>query len=234
MLKNQINRVILDADDTLWENNIFYVQAEHDIIELIEEAGFTRKEISRRFDQAERHVVEKYGYGSKNFILILEELYHYYLKDIKTKKREERFREIVKRFEEHPNRTPLLFAGVKETLLHLRKKYDIYILTKGNYEEQLNKITLAGMLDLVDDYFIAGEKNDAYYKKILDDKKWRPEETCMVGNSPKSDINPALRLRMYAIYIPYEHTWKMDRESLLEENNRLITLEKFTDLKNVL
>lgn len=234
MLRDQIDRIILDADDTLWENNIFYVEAERDIVNLIEEAGFSRKEISRRFDEAERHVVEKYGYGSKNFILILEELYHYYLRDKYSKEREERFQEIVKRFQEHPNRTPLLFPGVKETLKELGKRYHLYILTKGNYEEQLNKITLSGLMDLVDDYFIAEEKNDDYYRNILEQRKWKAERCCMVGNSPKSDINPALRLGMYAVYIPYEHTWKMDNETLQNSDDHLITLQKFNELIDVL
>ena len=234
MLKDQIDRIILDADDTLWENNIFYVEAERNIVNLIEEAGFSRKEISRRFDEAERHVVEKYGYGSKNFILILEELYRYYLRDKYSKEREERFQEIVKRFQEHPNRTPLLFPEVKETLKELGKRYHLYILTKGNYEEQLNKITLSGLLDLVDDYFIAEEKNDAYYRKILEQREWKAKRCCMVGNSPKSDINPALRLGMYAVYIPYEHTWKMDNETLQNPDDHLITLQKFNELIDIL
>ena len=57
-----------------------------------------------------------------------------------------------------------------------------------------------------------------------------PDEICMIGNSPKSDINPALRVGMHAVFIPYPFTWKLDNEALLGDHPRLITLTKFSDL----
>jgi putative hydrolase of the HAD superfamily len=55
----------------------------------------------------------------------------------------------------------------------------------------------------------------------------------MVGNSPKSDINPALRTGMYAVYIPYDDTWKLDNEPIKEVDGRFLQLERFADLKDV-
>lgn len=234
MLKGRIERIIFDADDTLWENNVFFVQAESDLVNLVEKAGFDRSEISKRFSQAEIRVVSQYGYGSKYFIFILEDVYKYYMKQNGFKEYESQFRELVTRFETHPERTPQLFPGVRETLQELRKRYEIYILTKGDYEEQLKKITLSGLMDLIDQFFIPAEKNDAYYRHILEKMGWKAERTCMVGNSPKSDINPALRLGMYAVFIPYEHTWQLESETLLKDSDRMIELERFTQLADIL
>lgn len=49
----------------------------------------------------------------------------------------------------------------------------------------------------------------------------------MVGNSPKSDINPALRVGMYAIYIPYADTWKLDYEEIEPVEARFFRLKNF-------
>jgi len=71
------------------------------------------------------------------------------------------------------------------------------------------------------------------YREILAKHKWQAEETCMVGNSPKSDINPALRVGMYAVYIPYRDTWKLDDEPIKAVDNRFFKLNRFTELKEL-
>ena len=82
-------------------------------------------------------------------------------------------------------------------------------------------------------YFILPEKNDKAYSRLIKENGWLANETCMVGNSPKSDINPALRAGMYAIYIPYEDTWKLDNEPLEEVDEKLVVVNRFSELKSI-
>ena len=232
-LTNQIKQIIFDADDTLWENNIYYVRASNDFFDLIEEGGFPREEVVKAFDELELKVVRERGYGSHNFVYILEELFRQFSAHSKKSLNKEKFAEIIRRFTAHPINRPNLFEQVIETLKYLNNRYHLYILTKGDYDEQEGKIIRAGVADLVEKYFILPEKNDKAYRKLIEDNGWKPEETCMVGNSPKSDINPALRAGMYAIYIPYTDTWKLDDEPIEDKNGKLLVLERFSDLKNV-
>ncbi len=58
-----------------------------------------------------------------------------------------------------------------------------------------------------------------------------PERTWMIGNSPKSDINPALEAGLRAVFIPYAHTWTLEREEIRPVNGRLLTVERFPDLR---
>jgi putative hydrolase of the HAD superfamily len=53
----------------------------------------------------------------------------------------------------------------------------------------------------------------------------------MVGNSPKSDINPALAAGLKAVYIPHPHTWGLEKEHVPETHERLIVVESFTQLR---
>jgi len=228
-----IKNIIFDADDTLWENNIYYTEATADFFDLAASAGVSREEAQRDFDHLELQVVRERGYGSQHFVYILKELFRRYSVEQRKVLDEERFRKIVQRFEDHPVQPPKLFDGVLETLRYLKDKYNLYILTKGEFDEQEGKILRAKVNDCVQKYFILPEKNDQAYLTLLSENGWRPEETCMVGNSPKSDINPALRVGMYAIHIPYRDTWKLDDEPIVAREGKFQQLSAFTDLQKV-
>ena len=228
-----IKQIIFDADDTLWENNIYYIQATTDFIDLIESGGFERSDIQRAFDDLELKIVEERGYGSNNFVYILEELFRRYTQKSKVRLDEEKLRFITRRFQEHPVSIPQLFPGVIETIRYLKKKYALYVLTKGDYSEQQGKILRAGVHECVKEYFILPEKNDAAYRGLLNKYNWLPDETCMVGNSPKSDINPALRQGMFAVHIPYRDTWKLDDEPIEAQDGRFMELKSFEALQTI-
>ncbi len=227
----QIKNIIFDADDTLWENNIYYTQATADFFDLAAEAGVGREEVQRDFDHLELQVVRERGYGSQHFVYILKELFRRYSNARRKTLDEERFRQIVRRFEDHPVQPPQLFDGVLETLRYLKDKYNLYILTKGEFDEQEGKILRAQVNNCVKKYFILPEKNDQAYLKLISENGWQAEETCMVGNSPKSDINPALRVGMYAIHIPYRDTWKLDDEPIVAQEGKFQELPSFVDLQ---
>jgi len=90
------------------------------------------------------------------------------------------------------------------------------------------------LLQYFDGYFIEPEKNLDTLRRIIKKHKWDPERICMVGNSPKSDINPALQLGLHAIFIPYAYTWKLDNEDVLTGYSKLYTIEYFADLPRFL
>ncbi len=39
----------------------------------------------------------------------------------------------------------------------------------------------------------------------------------MIGNSPKSDINPALAAGLRAVYVPHLRTWGLEKEEILDD-----------------
>ena len=112
IFRNRIKQIIFDADDTLWENNIYYVRASNDFYDLLGKAGFSRREVEKEFDELEIKVVEELGYGSKNFVIILEELFNRYNKRNGKNLDQGKFKDIVSRFSDHPTTIPDLFPGV--------------------------------------------------------------------------------------------------------------------------
>jgi putative hydrolase of the HAD superfamily len=55
----------------------------------------------------------------------------------------------------------------------------------------------------------------------------------MIGNSPKSDINPALKAGLRAVFVPHERTWSLEREEIQDPEGRLLVLERFSDLASL-
>ena len=59
-----------------------------------------------------------------------------------------------------------------------------------------------------------------------------PPATWMIGNSPKSDVNPALEAGLNAVFVPHPHTWGLEKEELRpRQGGRLLTVERFVDLR---
>jgi len=226
-----IKQILFDADDTLWKNNIYYLKAANDFFVLLESAGYDKYEIDCAFNNLEKDVVAEYGYGSINFVYILETLFKKY--PVSKDSARERLNSIIEEFNLHKKNKPLLFEHVPETMAKLKQRFDLFILTKGDFEEQKQKITNSGLTDYIKEYYILPEKDDQAYRDLISRNKWEANETCMVGNSPKSDINPALRNNMYAVYIPYNDTWKLDIEPIVNSNGKFKQLASFPELKKL-
>ena len=59
-----------------------------------------------------------------------------------------------------------------------------------------------------------------------------PGVTWMIGNSPKSDINPALEAGLNAVLVPHPHTWVLEHQDLRDGGTRLLKVERFADLRS--
>lgn len=226
-----INTLIFDADDTLWKNNFYYERARADFIRLCERYSSNNNGFDRVFDDFERQVVTDRGYGSKNFVFILESLFekHDFLSGSADACRS--YRRILHKFRAHTTRPPVLFRDVRQILHRLSGSYPLFLLTKGDPEEQNRKLAGSGLGQFFTKAFVVPEKNDLIYQKIMKDEGFKPDRVCMIGNSPKSDINPALRTGIWAVYIPYSLTWKLDDEPLIRPHPRLTEIERIRDLE---
>jgi putative hydrolase of the HAD superfamily len=55
----------------------------------------------------------------------------------------------------------------------------------------------------------------------------------MIGNSPKSDINPAIEAGLRAVFIPHPHTWVLEQQDIRPAGGRLLHVERFSDLRTI-
>lgn len=234
MNKNNIDTLIFDADDTLWENNIFFLKATWAYYELFPKNSAILERVKSAFSQTEKQIVQTRGCGSVSFVQILEQLTGRFRQAMIVPDPDQSVKSIIDTFLDHRKRVPPLFDFVLPTLRKLARSYRLLCLTKGQFDEQADKMDKSGLKDFFEEVVIVPDKTDATYKDLISRFGLIAERTVMIGNSQKSDINPALRCGMYAIYIPYDYTWTMDREDLLAGHPHLTTIQTFRELTDLL
>jgi putative hydrolase of the HAD superfamily len=122
--------------------------------------------------------------------------------------------------------------GVEETLAELAGRHDLTLFTKGHPEEQRMKVDRSGLGRYFAHTAIVKEKDAPAYRRLVEDRGFRPAETWMIGNSPKSDINPALEAGLNAVLVPHPHTWVLEHQDLREGGERLRIVANFGELRN--
>ena len=170
------------------------------------------------------------GYGVANFTSSLVETY----RRLTEKELREEDVQQVRQFGESIRTHPMQFLdGVKDTLDYLSARHDLVLLTKGDLEEQKLKVERSGVEASFRQVVIVQEKDVATYYQVVSELQVDPKYTWMVGNSPRSDINPALAAGLNAVYIPHPHTWHFEHEEVQDAGEgRVLTLSTFTDLRS--
>jgi putative hydrolase of the HAD superfamily len=222
------NTLLIDADDTLWENNIFFEKTVEHFITQLEHLGYTREYIRHILNETERRNIRQHGYGVRSFRRSLEETY---LKLAGNSARRELVQEIERMSAELEATPPLILDGVPETLAYLSKHHRLILLTKGEPAEQAAKVERSGLQPYFDAIEIVLEKEANTYDRMVEQFKIVKTHGWMVGNSPRSDINPALQAGLNAVFIPHSATWELEKSELESGTGKLLILSSFRELR---
>jgi len=220
--------LIIDADDTLWENNIYFERAFDEFVAFLDHSSLEPREVRDVLDEIESANARIHGYGSLKFGRHLRQTYE---RLVERDLREEDLKTVMG-FAERILECPMeVIDGVEETLQHLAQHHDLTLFTKGHPEEQKLKIDRSGLGVFFGHTAIVKEKDRAAYRELVDARGMDPERTWMIGNSPKSDINPALEAGLSAVFVPHANTWVLEKEEIRPGAGRLLTVDRFADLR---
>ena len=220
--------LIVDADDTLWENNIYFEQAFDAFIDFLDHSTLTGSEIRAILDEIELANIKVHGYGAANFGRNMCQCYE---RLVEREIAQGDLDCIVKLAEDIMSQPIETLAGVPETLEYLASRHDLTLFTKGHVEEQKLKIDRSGLGVWFGHTAIVREKDAESYARLAAERSLDPARTWMIGNSPKSDINPALEAGLNAVFVPHARTWHLEKTALANGPGKLITVERFTDLR---
>ncbi len=220
--------LLIDADDTLWENNIFFEKTIDDFITRLEHLGYTREYIRHILNETERRNIRQHGYGVRSFRRSLEDTY---LKLAGNSARREMVKDIERMAHELESTPPHILDGVPETLAYLAKHHRLILLTKGEPAEQAAKVERSGLQPHFDAIEIVLEKDSGTYGRMIEQFKIVKSHGWMVGNSPRSDINPALQSGLNAVFIPHSATWELEKSELESGTGKLLILSTFRELR---
>jgi putative hydrolase of the HAD superfamily len=219
--------LIFDADDTLWENNIYFEEAFDQFCAYLNHSTLTPDEVRSVLDEIEITNNQIHGYGSVNFGRNLSQCF---LRLAERAVDDHDLRKVTAFAHEILSREVELMPGVGETLPFLAEKHELTLFTKGEPAEQNRKIDLSGLRPLFAHCQVVREKNRQAYLDLADVRGFDLNRTWMIGNSPKSDINPALAAGLRAVWVPHKRTWTLEREDVQDVAGRLTQVERFSDL----
>jgi len=220
--------LIIDADDTLWENNIYFERAFDEFVEFLDHSWLSPREIRDVLDEIEAANARVHGYGSMNFGRNLRQCYQ------RLAQRDVALRdlEIVMGFAERILECPMeVIEGVAETLEYLASRHELTLFTKGHADEQKLKVDRSGLGGHFSHVAIVKEKDAPAYRQLVTQRGMDAGRAWMIGNSPKSDINPALEAGLNAVYVPHPHTWVLERQEIRPGQGKLLRIDRFTALR---
>lgn len=222
--------LLFDADDTLWENNIYFERAIREFLELLRPVAPEPQAVKALLCAVERECIPTGGYGTQNFIRALKETFRRLSGGNDGAAYHRGIEQIGNRLLNHPIE---LLPGVVSTLESLRADHRLMLFTKGDALEQRGKLERSGLQGFFEQIEVAQEKNVAAYQELIRRHRLPPESSCMIGNSPRSDVVPALAAGLWAVFVPHAHTWELE-DHPLETHPRLLHAPSIQALPSLL
>jgi len=215
--------LLIDADDTLWDNNIYFEHVAAQFFEQLAARKISMPRAEQLLWQTERRNVKITGYGSKAFCQSL----HQVAKELGATDLEPWITEQENWILHHPIE---FLPGVRETLPVLRATNQLIVVTKGREDEQLGKLRRSGLQEFFHATEVVFEKDPETYRDVVRRHQLLPNNTWMIGNSPRSDINAAKAAGLRTAFIPYHTTWQHELEEISPNGGETLMLENFGQL----
>lgn len=224
MSLTHIEIIAFDADDTLWENENFFRDAENEFCEIMSDFDMEENVMTELF-QVEVQNLEIYGYGIKAFILSLIEtallISNHQISQYQIGK-------ILQIGKTMLHKEVNILQGVEEVLKKLSQKYRLVMATKGDLLDQERKLKKSDLKKYFHHIEVMSHKKESNYQELINHLDLPAENFMMIGNSLKSDILPVINLGGAAAYIPYHTTWEYEK---MDPNE--IKSDRFFELKDI-
>lgn len=237
--QHSIKVMAFDADDTLWDCQSHFDRVEQRLYQLI--SPWTNQP-QRELLATESRNMDTLGYGCKAFTLSVIETALRVSQGAISPHSIEQLLQMGKGLLNLPA-TPL--PGVCATLAAIRERLAdqhirMVVFTKGELQDQENKLRRSGLQPFFDDVEIASDKTQHEFLMLCKHQRIHPSQLLMVGNSLKSDIAPALAIGAWAIHIPFHVSWQLDHYTIDQsghptpfadfDHERMVRLEEFSEL----
>ncbi|HVA39537.1 MAG TPA: HAD family hydrolase, partial [Candidatus Binataceae bacterium] len=223
--------LVFDADDTLWDSNIHFLEAEAEFVAAMAAAGAGASETVRgAIRRREVEIVSSHGYGREPYVMLMRQVAAEIAPADAREVLETAVERLGARFLERPCE---LLPGVAPTLAELATRHRLALFTKGRPHEQLRKLERSGLRRHFSHVEVPPEKDESAYRRLVAAAALDPARTFMIGNSPRSDINPALRAGLRAVFIPHPHTWELEHEEVDLADERVTVLANFRALLEI-
>jgi putative hydrolase of the HAD superfamily len=223
--------LLIDADDTLWENNVYFERAIARFISFLNHHEFSPEQVREVLNDVERECILKHGYGLHSFAHALVDTFERLSVEPITPELHAQIHSFAHSIADQPLETLL---EVPATLQYLKERHRLILMTKGALLEQTGKVERSGLKEYFAAIEIVAEKDPVTYARVVEKYELAHETTWMIGNSPKSDINPALAAGLNAVFVPHGDTWILEHEEVnpAPPPQKLLIVGRFAELRD--
>ncbi len=222
--------LLIDADDTLWENNVYFERVIARFISFLNHHEFSPEQVRGVLNDVERESIGTHGYGLHSFSHSLVATFERLSVRPVTPELHAQITGFAHTIADHPIE---FLPDVPQTLQYLSTRHRLIMVTKGALAEQSGKIERSGLKGFFAATEIVAEKNPAAYQALVEKHALARDSTWMIGNSPRSDINPALAAGLHAVFVPHGDTWILEHEEVnaAQPPQRLLIVGRFAELR---
>jgi putative hydrolase of the HAD superfamily len=224
--------LLIDADDTLWENNVYFERAIAAFIGYLNHHAYMPEEVRNALNAVERETILAHGYGLTSFTRSLVTCFERLSAGPVNEENRERVVGFARTIRDQEIE---LLPFVAETLAALGARHRLILMTKGDHAEQADKLARSGLAPLFNAVEIVPEKDPPAYHAVISRHELAPHTSWMIGNSPKSDINPALAAGLHAVFLFHKDTWILEHAAIdpAPEGQHLIEIDAFAKLGDI-
>ena len=162
--RTQRQTILIDADDTLWHNNIHFERTTNAFVDYLMHSTLSRDDVRQVINEIEGANIKTKGYGAESYAGNLVEAY----RRLSEREIDQRQLDDVFNFGMSILDADIeLLHGVSETLEEVSARHELVLFTKGNPDEQFSKIERSGISHHFDHIDIVPEKDVRAYLDVI-------------------------------------------------------------------
>ena len=221
MESHDVRLVLVDFDDTLVDTAPRFSRARRELFSLLVELGFPEDLVRvTHHDEIDPPMRKKFGLGPQRLEHAFRATYQHLAENSGVLVDEE-IAERCSAIGRTVAGVPPLLDGALDALARLASTYPTVLYTQsGDVDYQLSCISGCGVLDVVQHQHVRiyPEKTDDQFRAVIAEFGIAdPAQVWMIGNSMRSDINPALAAGAHAILVEMDDPWEFDVVDALHE-----------------
>jgi putative hydrolase of the HAD superfamily len=204
-----IKAVFTDMDDTLIVNMALYDHAAAQLQGYLAHFGVEPEDVMRAHADVEKTLFPLLGYSRERYPQSFENTLLHFIPNATD--------DMIARARGFAERVFTTVAGVKpgtmEAIDLLTAQYPVYIVTQGDRSVQQFRVSHLPFKDKLAGVFIVDKKSRETFETLTQKLGYAPEEVVMMGDSLKSDIQPAIDAGLHAVWIE-AHNWSAHENSI--------------------
>ncbi len=204
--------VILDGDDTLWRTQELYDVAKAKFVSLLAKHGLKDRNLMAILDRIDADAAATHAFTVSRFTDSMIRTYRS-ISQARRRHADDDVEKEIKLLGDPLLGDYKLYPDTLEALEQLAGRYALVLATKGQPDLQGQKVRRLHLERFFDRIYLLERKTEKEYLDILREHQLTPDAVWTIGNSVRSDINPALELGMRAVLI-WRPTWQYEEAKL--------------------